>query len=82
MNLITEFRALFSDVLRKSTVTQPKVDVGQATPIKQHPYRMNSQRAKLMEEEIKYMLQNGITEPSNSKWASPGVPSGWAKWNG
>ena len=49
------------------------VDVGDATPIKQHPYRLNPEKAEHLKKEITYMLENDIIEPSCSEWSSPCV---------
>ena len=45
------------------------VDVGDATPIKQHPYGVNPQKREIMRREVEYMLENGLIEP----WSSPCV---------
>ncbi|XP_065894244.1 uncharacterized protein [Dysidea avara] len=71
--LICEFTDLFPDVPGKTTVTVHDVDVGETSPIKQHPYRVNPVKLKLMRNEIEYMLRNGIIEPSQSQWSSPCV---------
>ena len=47
------------------------VDVGDAKPIKQHPYRSNPVKQQILKEEIQYMLQNYFIEPSKSEWWSP-----------
>ncbi|XP_033761567.1 uncharacterized protein LOC117343335 [Pecten maximus] len=69
--LINENIHLFPDVPNKTTVLFHDVDVGEATPIKQHPYRLNPVKAKIMSDEIQYMLDNDIIEPSQSEWSSP-----------
>jgi len=40
-------------------------------PIHQRPYRTPLTKRKLIEEEVKSMLENGIIRPSCSPWASP-----------
>lgn len=47
------------------------IDVGDAAPIKQHPYRVNPVKRQLLRKELDYMLQHGIAEPSASSWSSP-----------
>lgn len=47
------------------------VDVGDAAPIKQHPYRLNPRKHQYLKEEIKYLLENDFIEPSSSSWSSP-----------
>ena len=72
-NLIREYLGLFSDIPRKTTMIQHDVELNREAPVKQHPYRLNPRKEKLMKEEVKYMMENGIIEPSDSAWASPCV---------
>ncbi|CAC5369208.1 unnamed protein product [Mytilus coruscus] len=54
----------FDHVPNKTTAVCHDVDVGDASPIKQHPYRLNPLKLEFMRKEIKYMLDNDIIEPS------------------
>ena len=47
------------------------VDVGNAEPIKQNPYRVNPKKLEFLRREVGYMLEHGIIEPSQSNWSSP-----------
>ena len=47
------------------------VDVGNASPVKQHPYRLNPTKQKYPKEEIQFLLENDFIEPSHSSWSSP-----------
>ena len=47
------------------------VDVGDAKPIKQHPYRSNPVKQYILKKEIQYLLENDFIEPSKSEWSSP-----------
>ena len=47
------------------------VDVGNAPPIKQHPYRLSPTKATYLDQEIQYLLDNDFIEPSQSSWSSP-----------
>ena len=71
--LILKYEKLFPDVPKRTTVAVHDVDVGDAKPIKQHPYRMNPDKCRLADEEIAYMLENGIIRRSSSNWSSPCV---------
>ncbi|XP_059805417.1 uncharacterized protein LOC132380544 [Hypanus sabinus] len=71
--LIFKYGELFPDVPRRTTIASHDVDVGDAKPIKQHPYRMNMEKCELAEKEIEYMLENNIIRHSNSNWSSPCV---------
>ena len=42
--LIEEFKDLFSDLLWRSNIVWHEIDVGDAKPIKQHPYKMNPKK--------------------------------------
>jgi hypothetical protein len=48
----------FSDVPNKTTDACHDVDVGDAAPIKQHPYWLNPLKREVMRNEIQYMLDN------------------------
>ena len=71
--LLGEFAVLFPDVPGKTIFTFHDVDIGNALPVKQHPYRINPVKLTYMRNEVEYMLQNGIIEPSQSQWSSPCV---------
>jgi len=71
--LLREFAVLFPDIPGKTTVAVHDVEVGDSPPVKQHPYRVNPVKLKLIRQEVDYMLQNGIIEPSQSQWSSPCV---------
>ena len=45
--------------------------IGEASPIKQHPYWINPIKLEQMKKEIDYMLKHKIIELSNSSWSSP-----------
>ena len=73
MHLIFEFVKLFPDTPTRTNRTIHDVDVGETRPIKQHPYRLNPLKLKVMRQEIDYMLQNDLIEASSSGWSSPCV---------
>ncbi|KAK3089262.1 hypothetical protein FSP39_002191 [Pinctada imbricata] len=69
--LMREYTTIFPDVPKKTNASHRDVIVGDASPIKQHPYRLNPIKLQYMRKEIQYMLENDIIEPSNSDWSSP-----------
>ena len=71
VNLIKEFTLLFPDTPGKTMAITHDVDIGDAAPCRQHPYRMNPLKLQHLQSEIEYMLQNDIIEPSSSDWSSP-----------
>ena len=70
-HLLQEFEHLFPDVPTRTDKIYHDVDVGDATRVKQHPYRLNPAKQKYLHEEIKYLLENDFIEPSKSNWSSP-----------
>ena len=40
-------------------------------PIKQRPYRTSPEKTKILKEEVQFLLDNNLAEPSGSPWASP-----------
>ena len=71
IKLILEFTELFPDMPGRAECVHHDVDVGRATPIKQHPNRVNPNKLKFLNEEVDYMLRHEIIEPSQSEWNSP-----------
>ena len=69
--LLLEFEHLFPDVPTRTDQIYHDVDVGNADPVKQHPYRLNPKKQQYLKEEIKYLLENDFIAPSNSSWSSP-----------
>ena len=69
--LINEFLDIFSDYPSVTDWAEHDIDVGEAIPIKQHPYRVNPTKKQAMNEEVKYMEEAGIIEESDSNWSSP-----------
>ena len=70
-SLISDFEQLFPDVPTKTTAALHDVIVDNCQPIKQHPYRLNPIKLEHLRDEVKYMLDNDIIEPSTSGWSSP-----------
>ena len=73
MQLVFQFVNLFPDTPSQTDQVVHDVDVGEAIPIKQHPYRVNPLKLKIIREEVAYMLDNDLIEISNSEWSSPCV---------
>ncbi len=69
--LMEDSCSLFCDIPSQTTVLQHDIDVGDAQPIKQHPYRLNPKKRELMKTEVKYLRQNNFASPSQSVWSSP-----------
>ena len=69
--LIHSNLCLFSDTPSQTHMIVHDIDVEGAHPIRQHFYCVSEEKRQVMDTEIKYMLENGIAEPSCSSWASP-----------
>ena len=48
-----------------------QIDTGDSPPISQKPYRVPLTKRKIIEDEVKKMLDAGIITPSSSPWAAP-----------
>jgi len=72
-SLLQEFKAIFPDTPGITTAVVHDMDVGEAVPIKQHPYRVNPAKRDCISKEVAYMIEHGIVEPSQSPWSSPCV---------
>ena len=70
-SLISTYNDVFSDFPGLTNQIFHDIDVGDAAPIKQAPYRVNPKKANLMSNEIDKMLKSDIIEPSTSSWSSP-----------
>ena len=62
---------MFGDTPSQTHLIEHDIEVGDAWPIRQRFYRVNTEKRKYLDAEIRYMLDNGIAEPSSSSWASP-----------
>ena len=71
VKLIRSHVSLFSDVPTRTHVLQHDIDVGDSPPIKQHAYRVNPDKRRRLQEQVDYMMDNDIAEPSCSSWSSP-----------
>lgn len=71
VSLIQSFPQIFGDVPKQTDVLYHDIDVQNAVPIKQHPYRVNATKRAIMKKEVEYLLHEGLAEPSVSPWSSP-----------
>ena len=62
---------MFPDIPNRTDAIYHDDDVANATPVKQHPYRLNPTKQKYLHEEIQYLLENEFIEPSKGNWSSP-----------
>ena len=62
---------LFPDVPSRTNVVCHDVNVGEAEPVEQPPYRVNPQKRKLLQQEVEYTVKNDLIERNHSAWSSP-----------
>ena len=58
-------------VLVKVTCVKHRIDVGDAHPIKQTPYRVPETKKQIIDDEVEKMLVKEVIRPSVSPWSSP-----------
>ena len=65
---------VFSTKPGKTELIEYHIETGHTKPIKLPPYRVPQAFQAMVRQELKEMLNQGIIEPSVSKWAAPTVP--------
>ncbi|CAI5669654.1 unnamed protein product [Oreochromis niloticus] len=71
LSLLHSYPSLFGDVPSRTSVCEHDINVGDATPIKQHAYRCPMGKREVMKKEVSYLVENGLAQPSHSPWSSP-----------
>ncbi|KAK4299891.1 hypothetical protein Pmani_027874 [Petrolisthes manimaculis] len=70
--LLRKFQEVFQDVPQRCVVASHDVVLlKDSTPIKQAPYRVNPTKREVIRQEVKFLIDHGLAEPSSSEWASP-----------
>ena len=67
--MIQNHNELVPDTPSVTHVATHGIDVGDAQPIRQHPYRLNPEKLEHLKNEVDYMLENEIIEPSQGNWS-------------
>ena len=63
--LFGDYQTLFADVPGRTTIVEHDILLQEGvTPVKLQPYRLNPTKSAALQEEIKYMLENDLIEPS------------------
>ncbi|CAM4788283.1 unnamed protein product [Rotaria magnacalcarata] len=73
--MLYQYERLFDDSCVKGINCTPQyaINTGSHAPLAVHPCRVSHINRQIINEEVKKMLHNEITSPSNSAWASPVV---------
>ncbi|XP_063589651.1 uncharacterized protein LOC134766651 [Penaeus indicus] len=72
--LLSDFLDIFNDVPCPSPVVAHDVILVEgAVPVRQSPYRLSPSKKEILREEVRFLLDHGLIEQSESEWASPCV---------
>ena len=74
LEILNKYQDVLSDRPGMMKDVEHSIDTGNATPIRSLPYRLCPAWRQKVWEELKKLLEDGITEPSRSPWSSPIVP--------
>lgn len=69
--LLSQYQDVFRGTPGRITAACHDVDVGEAKPVKQAPYRVSPRLYTIIQEELTYMLDHKLIRPAQSKWCSP-----------
>ncbi|KAK9500229.1 hypothetical protein O3M35_001526 [Rhynocoris fuscipes] len=69
--LLYSYPQVFSDTPTQTNKIEHDIETITSEPIKLHPYRVSPFKQKLIDEEIEFLLNNDLIEPSRSAWSSP-----------
>ena len=75
-DLFVKYRDVFSlpdSELGRTSLVQHVIDTGDATPIKQMPYRTSPEGKQEIDRQVNNMLEHGIVQESVSAWSLPVV---------
>ncbi|XP_068209146.1 uncharacterized protein [Palaemon carinicauda] len=73
LNLLMFFSNSWQNFPGRTGPLAHDVDIGDALPVRQSPYRLNPEKRAFVEKEIKYTLEHNLIHPSISPWSSPVV---------
>ena len=71
LRLVERYPSVFRTVPGRTSLVVHDIDVGDATPVKLPPYRVNPHKQRLLEDELGYMLRHNLIERAYSEWSSP-----------
>ena len=74
LEILNKYQDVLSDKPGMMKDVEHSINTGNATPIRSLPYRLCPAWREKVREELKKLLEDGITEPSRSPWSSPIVP--------
>ena len=69
--ILLSFLRVLAKTPGRTTVVQHYINVGDAVPVQQRPYRVPYSQRELVKQELDRMLKAKVINPSTSPWASP-----------
>ena len=73
LSVLDQYPQVIKDSPGRTNEVIHDIDIGDAKPIKQSPYRVHPRQVPLVKGEIDTMLKLGIIRPGKSEWSSPVV---------
>ena len=70
-DLLKSFPEVFTDKLGRTNLLVHDVELIDETPVRQRPYRTSPVKAKIMSEEVEFLVSEGLATPTEGEWASP-----------
>ena len=70
-HILADYDDVFNSTPGRTQLTDHRINVGTANPVRQKPYRLPHAYRDVVKKELLEMERNGIIEPSTSEWASP-----------
>ena len=69
--ILSSYPGVLAKTPGRTTVAQHFINVGDAAPVQQWPYRVPYSQRELVKQELDRMLQAKVIRPSTSPWAAP-----------
>ena len=70
-DLLRSYPQVFTDTLGCTNVLTHDLELLDPTPVRQRPYRTSPAKAKIIREEVEYLVNQGLAVPAEGEWASP-----------
>lgn len=71
VQLINEFPDVITSKLGSTKVMAYEIQLNDSTPVRSHPFSLPPAKAKILQDSVSSLIQQGVVEASTSQWASP-----------
>ena len=71
VQLINEFPDVITTKLGSTGVMAYEIQLTDTTPVRSHPFSLPPAKAKILQDSVSSLIQQGVVEASTSQWASP-----------